>query len=64
MINIQNQERDNDVSFSKEQFRIPSKKLFPGQITLNHAQRKKEVRRINRENAVSKLLVSSKSFAI
>ena len=53
MIYIQNQERDVSMSFSKEQLRIPTKKLLPGQITLNHVQRKKEVRRINRENKVS-----------
>ncbi len=28
------------------------KKLFPAQITLNHTMRKKEVRRINRENLI------------
>lgn len=33
-----------------------SKRLYPGQVTLNHVVRKNEVRRINRENMVSVFL--------
>ena len=46
------------LTFNKEQpfvrsnMQGGSKKLYPGQITLNHGIRKKEVQRINRENMV------------
>lgn len=45
--------------------KVAQKRLYPGQVTLNHIVRKKEVQRINRENMVSsrvQLLTSCSSL--
>lgn len=38
---------------------VTQKRLYPGQITLNHGYRKKEVARINKENLVSESIVAA-----